>query len=87
MEKKKYQHSTTVYLPRKNNEYYARAIKARAKQLFGLDDTGKGSKYILNLVKKDLASAGLMTKQGEPQMAKLEDLERHLEEESKKPKY
>ena len=87
MEKKKYQHSTTVYQPRKNNEYFARAIKARARDKFGIDDVGKGSKYILDLVKKDLASAGLMTKQGEPIMSKLEDLEKQLDEEAKKPKY
>lgn len=61
-QKKKYRHSTTVYLPRKNNEFLVRAIKARGEQIFGkAESLGKSSKYIIYLIKKDLIEAGLMT--------------------------
>lgn len=60
--KKKYRHSTTVYLPRKFNSFLVRAIKARGEAIFGkAESLGKSSKYIIYLIKKDLIEAGLMT--------------------------
>lgn len=59
--KKKYRHSTTVYLPRKDNSFLVRAIKARGEAIFGkAESLGKSSKYIIYLIKKDLIEAGLM---------------------------
>lgn len=80
---KKYQHSTTIYLPRKNNSFLVKAIKARSQQIFSEDTTaGKNSKYILSLIKQDLESAGFL-KNGEPVFKELEKVEAQLIEENK----
>jgi len=85
--KKKYRHSTTVYLPRKHNSYLVRAIKARGEDIFGkAESLGKSSKYIIYLIKKDLIEAGLMDGDvrnpttAEPNEEALEKLEREISE-------
>lgn len=76
IKKKKIRHSTTIYLPRKNNEFIAKAIKVRAENLYGTESLGKASKYIMGLIKKDFIAAGLFTSQGEPLVDKLQEMEK-----------
>ena len=85
--KKKYRHSTTVYLPRKHNAFLVRAIKARGEAIFGkAESLGKSSKYIIYLIKKDLVEAGLMNGTvanpvvAEPNEEALEKLEKEISE-------
>lgn len=83
--------TTTLYIPTKDRDYIRRAIAARSQDLFGPEPNPKkprlGSKYIMELVKKDLATVGLLSKTGEPNMIKIKDLETKIEEERSKPKY
>lgn len=85
--KKKHRHSTTVYLPRKHNEFLVKAIKARGEDIFGkAESLGKSSKYIIYLIKKDLIEAGLMTGDtrnpttAEPNYEVLEELIKKIDE-------
>jgi len=78
--KRKVRHSTTVYLPRKYNILMQRAMLARAKELHGADGfVGKTSKYINDLIMRDLIASGLFDTNGDPVVDKLENLEAHLE--------
>lgn len=85
--KKKHRHSTTVYLPRKHNEFLVKAIKARGEDIFGkAESLGKSSKYIIYLIKKDLIESGLMTGDirnpttAEPNYEELENMIKKIEE-------
>lgn len=81
---KKVQHSTTIYLPRKHNEFFTRAIKARAQEVFGPSESlGRNSKYIIRLIKHDLKGAGLINEDGSPNENSLEDLEKRIMDEAK----
>jgi hypothetical protein len=86
--KKKYRHSTTVYLPRKDNDSYVRAITARSRELYGVTDTlGKNSKYIIQLVRKDFRERGILNSAGEFDFQKLAEIEAQLKEESEKTEF
>lgn len=87
-EKKKPRHSTTIYLPRKHNSFLVRAIRARSKDLFGASDgTGKNSKYIMQLVMKDLKTNGLFKDNGDPNEDALVDLEKRVKEDSERANF
>lgn len=78
--KERVRHSTTVYLPRKFNREFQLAMKLRAKELHGIEGSlGKTSKYINDLITRDLVKSGLFNNKGEPEIAKLEALEKKLE--------
>jgi len=75
---KKHQHSTTIYLPRKDNSFLVRAIRARSQQVYTKDGAlGKNSKYIVSLIKQDLESVGFL-ENGEPVIKELEKAEANL---------
>jgi hypothetical protein len=85
-DKKKYRHSTTIYLQRDHNEIWMRCIKARAESLYGTEGKhGKVSKYVNKLIGNDLEKAGFIDKFGTPIMAAIEKVENNLSE--KKPIY
>ena len=87
-DKKKYRHSTTVYLPRKDNDLYVRGITARSRSLYGVADTlGKNSKYIIQLVRKDLREAGILNSAGEFDLQKMSELEAKLKLEAEKNEF
>lgn len=76
--KKKVRHSTTLYTPRRHNDFLVRAVRARAEAIFGNEDgLGKVSKYFWALAREDLKKAGLLRPDGEPDPDKLFELESH----------
>lgn len=88
--RKKPQHSTTIYLPRKHHDFRLRAIRARVAQVFGVNrDTnlGKVSPYYNRLVDEDLFREGYFDEKGEPVESKLLESEAKIVEEQKKPKF
>lgn len=77
---KKIRHSTTVYLPRKFNSEFQMAIKLRAKEVHGTEGTlGKTSKYVNDLILRDLIKVGLFNTKGEPEMEKIDALKGKIE--------
>ena len=79
--KEKVRHSTTVYLPRKHNREFQLAMKLRAKEIHGVEGLlGKTSKYINSLILIDLVKSGLFNGDGEPEMERLEALDKKLHE-------
>lgn len=78
-DKKKYRHSTTVYLPRKDNEHYVNGITLCSRTLFGVTDTlGKNSKFIIQLVRKYFREVGILNSAGEFDLQKMAELEAGL---------
>ena len=71
----KAKHSFTVYLPRKYNSFLSNAIKARAIEKFGMPEAfGRASKYIIDLVYKDLQTRGLLNEKLQPNEALLQEI-------------
>ena len=65
--KEKIRHSKTVYIPRDHHDFWFRAINERSISLYGYEkNRGMDSKYIMNLIKKDLETCGLLDETGEP---------------------
>jgi hypothetical protein len=87
-DKKKYRHSTTVYLPRKDNDKYVRAITACSRELFGVSDTlGKNSKFIIQLVRKYFRERGILNSAGEFDDQKLAEVEATLKAQAEKTEF
>jgi hypothetical protein len=87
--KKKPRHSTTIYLPRKDNEKIVRAMKLRASEKYGAGHSlGKVSKYVMeDLVFTDLFKEGIIDENGNFIDSELENREKKVLEEGSKPKY
>jgi hypothetical protein len=68
-------HSVTFYIHKKKVRFYSEALKEISKSIYGSTSaTGKVSKYIRSLLDKDLKSRGLLTPEGEPIAAALDNL-------------
>lgn len=72
--KDKIRHSKTVYIPRNHHDFWFQAIKERSISLYGYEENqGRDSKYIMNLIKRDLETCGLLDNSGEPNEGALKE--------------
>jgi cation transport regulator ChaC len=84
--KKGNRHSTTVYIPRsENQEEYLRAINVAAQLRCGpAKALGKFSEYTNKLFRQDLKALGLMSPEGQINSAEVQKREKEIEEERKR---
>lgn len=72
-----FKHSTTIYLPRRDNLMLVKAVNVRAKEL---DLEGTVSGYVLSLIKRDLCERGLWSNSG-PMGEEITKLEKSIDKE------
>lgn len=72
----KTKHSVTVYLPRKNNSFLSKAIRARAIEKFGAPKNllGRSSMYVMDLIYRDLQTRGLINDKLSPNEKLLQEI-------------
>ena len=71
-------HSITFYVPKKKNKFVSEALKEVSKSDYGnTSTTGKVSKYLRSLLKKDFIARGLYDVDGEPIPEALENLKKN----------
>lgn len=71
-------HSVTFYIKKQKVKFYSEALKEISKNIYGTNTPrGKVSQYIRSLLDKDLKARGLITAEGEPIPAALENLKRN----------
>ena len=86
--KKPPRHSTTIYLPRKDNDKIIRAMKVRASETYGIGEPlGKVSRYVMDQVLEDFFREGIIDEKGCFVDSVLEGREKKIHEETTKPKY
>ena len=70
-------HSITFYMPKNKNKFFSDALKEVSRSIYGFTPTGKVSKYLRSLIKKDLIARGLCDKDGKPKPAALANLKKN----------